>query len=69
MDAFSEVGITVLENPHHLLADAAVKRWMPNLMARPDALLAISHLEWVDLSHAGTALAGSGKRVWRGHKR
>ncbi|HEX9987288.1 MAG TPA: hypothetical protein VGE45_02285 [Chloroflexia bacterium] len=69
MDAFSEVGIAVLENHRYLLAGAAVKRWVPNIMARPGASLAISNLERMALSHAGTGMAGSDKRVWLRHKR
>ncbi len=69
MDAFSDAEIAVLENHGYLLAEAAVKRWVPDLIARPDAPLAIPHPEWMEPGRARQALASSSKRVLLGRKR
>lgn len=62
LDAFSEGEIAVLENHGYLLAETAVKRWLPDLITT-DAAPAIPHPDWMDETRAREALKESSKRV------
>jgi NTE family protein len=62
LDAFSEGEIAVLENHGYLLADTAIKRWLPDLVT-VDAALSVPHPEWMDETRAREALKESSKRV------
>jgi NTE family protein len=62
LDAFSLGEIAVLENHGYLLADAAIKRWLPDL-ATSGAELRIPHPEWMDEAKVRDALRTSSKRT------
>lgn len=61
LDAFSEAEIKTLENHGYLLADAAVRRHVPDLI-RIDAELQVPYPEWLDEARVRRALRDSGKR-------
>jgi len=67
MDAFSDGEIAVLENHGYLLAEAAVKTHVPDLIAR-DAPVVVPHERFMDEPTARAALATSSKRRLLGRR-
>ncbi|MDP9353894.1 MAG: hypothetical protein M3R02_01165, partial [Chloroflexota bacterium] len=63
LDAFTAAEIAVLENHGYLIADAAIGRHLPNLIATPDAALTIPHPRWMDEDRVRHGLANSHKRT------
>lgn len=61
LDAFSAAEASVLENHGYMLAEAAVRRHVPELAARP-APFDIPHPGWLDEDNVRRALADSDKR-------
>jgi hypothetical protein len=57
--------VAVLENHGYLLAEAAIKRWLPDL-ATGDPALRIPHPAWMDEARVQTALRSSAKRTFFG---
>ena len=68
LDAFSDGEIAVLENHGYLLAEAAVKTHVPDLIAG-DAPLVVPHERFMDEATARAALATSSKRKLLGRRR
>ena len=67
LDSFSEAEQSVLENHGYLLADAAIRSWVPQLVTGTPPALAIPHPEWMDEAKVKLALKDSGKRSILGH--
>lgn len=63
LDAFTAAEIAVLENHGYLIADAAIGRHLPKLIATPDAALTIPHPRWMDEDRVRHGLANSHKRT------
>jgi NTE family protein len=61
LDAFSQAEASVLENHGYLLADAAIKTHVPQLVT-VDAALAVPNLEWMNEPKVNDALKDSNKR-------
>ncbi len=59
LDACSEGEISILENHGYLLTDAAIKRWVPDLLPESVPPLVIPHPEWMDEAKAREALKNS----------
>jgi NTE family protein len=62
MDAFDEAEQSVLENHGYLIAEAAIRRHQPSLVASDAAPLSVPHPAWLDESRVRTALATSHER-------
>jgi NTE family protein len=62
LDAFSEAEAAVLENHGYFLAEAAIKRYAPELVAPSPAPFTIPHGEWMDEKRVRKALSESHKR-------
>jgi len=62
LDCFSDGEASVLENHGYLLADAAIRAWVPQLLPTPVPGLAIPHPEWMDENKVQAALKDSSKR-------
>ena len=70
LNAFDVGERSILENHGYWLADAALRRHMPALVANPNIPFAWPHAEWSDETKACRALADSGSRhllrdLWR----
>jgi NTE family protein len=67
LDSFSEAEACVLENHGYMLADAAIRRHVPDLLpsALPD--FRVPHADWKDEKQIQTALKDSSKRTLFGH--
>ncbi|MGA7615285.1 MAG: patatin-like phospholipase family protein [Thermoanaerobaculia bacterium] len=61
LDAFSEGECAVLENHGYLLADAALRRHLPEMVAGAPSPR-VPHPDWMDEMRVRKALASSGKR-------
>lgn len=64
LDAFSEAEAAVLENHGYMLADVAVNKHLPCLIAKPSAPLAVPHLEWMEEKKVKSSLRRSHKRIF-----
>lgn len=62
LDAFSEAEAAVLENHAYLLADAAVRRHVPDLVPQSAPAPVPPHPDWLDEGRVRVALATSGRR-------
>ena len=63
LDAFSAAEIAVLENHGYLMAEAAVRRHAPALIAAPAPPVVVPHPDWLDADKVRAALARSHKRT------
>lgn len=61
LDAFSVAEKAILENHGYLLAEAAVRRWMPELISS-DILLNVPNPDWMDEEKVKEALSRSHKQ-------
>jgi NTE family protein len=67
LDAFSAAEAAVLENHGYLMAEAAIRRHLPNLI-KTQALLDVPHPAWLDEERIRAALARSHKRTLLGRR-
>ncbi|HUI85038.1 MAG TPA: patatin-like phospholipase family protein [Candidatus Binatia bacterium] len=67
LDSFSEGEACVLENHGYLLADAAIRAWVPRLLPASPPAPVIPHPDWMDEAKVREALKNSGKRSLLGH--
>jgi len=67
LDSFSEAEASVLENHGYLLADAAIRTYVPKLLPAQVPALKIPHPEWMDEAKVQVALKDSSKRALLGH--
>ena len=67
LDSFSDAEACVLENHGYALADAAIRKHVPELLPKPVPDLNIPHREWTDEEKVRMALKDSGKRTLLGH--
>ena len=57
----------MLENHGYLLADAAIRTYVPKLLPAQVPALTIPHPEWMDEAKVQVALKDSSKRALLGH--
>ncbi len=66
LDAFSEAEIAVLENHGYLLADAAIRAHLPQLVPPNAPPAKVPYPDWMEEAKVRTALAGSRRRTLLG---
>jgi NTE family protein len=62
MDAFSEAEQYVLENHGYIMAEAAIRRHQPSLVASNTLPFAVPHPEWIDEARVAEVLRASHQR-------
>lgn len=69
LDAFSPAEAAVLQNHGYALADAAIQRHLPELLAAPAPTFALPYPDWMDEDRVRAALADSWRRTFLGRSR
>ena len=67
LDSFSEAEACVLENHGYMLADAAIRKHIPDLMGTEMPEIQVPHSDWLDEEKIKTALKDSSRRTLLGH--